>query len=68
MDSLRSRPYTGLTDLQAMIHLAQVLRANGQIVYPNATDLYEELPIPRCRPLPAYGKTVIMRHWWGLSM
>ena len=43
MNLLTSRLYTGPADLQAMIDLAQALRARGQKVYPIATDLYEEL-------------------------
>ncbi len=41
-----SRPYTGSTDLQAMVDLTQSLRSAGQKIYPIATDLYEELADP----------------------
>lgn len=46
MSSLFSRSYTGPADLQAMVNLAQLLRAAGQTVYPIAADLHEELADP----------------------
>ena len=43
MSTLTSRTYAGPADLQAMTALTQALRAAGQMVYPIAADLYEEL-------------------------
>jgi len=43
MNTLLSRPYTGKADLRSMIALTQALRASGQMIYPIAADLYEEL-------------------------
>ncbi len=45
MSTLTSRIYTGTADLQAMIALTQMLRVNGQRVYPIAADLFEELAV-----------------------
>jgi ribosomal protein S18 acetylase RimI-like enzyme len=46
MSTLISRSYTGPADLQAMVALTQALRATGQMIYPIAADLYEELADP----------------------
>lgn len=46
MTPLFSRLYNGAADLQAMVTLTQALRLNGQMVYPIAADLYEELAEP----------------------
>lgn len=43
MSILTSRVYCGPDDLKAMIALTQALRLAGQVVYPIAADLYEEL-------------------------
>jgi mycothiol synthase len=41
--SISSRTYTGSADLEAMIQLTAALRSIGQVVYPTAADLYEDL-------------------------
>ena len=46
MSKLVSRAYTGPADLNAMIDLIKSLRNNGQVVYPIAADLHEELADP----------------------
>jgi mycothiol synthase len=43
---ISSRSYTGPSDLQSMIRLAESLRLKGQKVYPTSADLYEELDDP----------------------
>ena len=43
MAALQSRPFSKPEDLQAMTALLRRLRDAGQVVYPIATDLHEEL-------------------------
>lgn len=49
MNNLSTRNYNGAADLQAMIDLTRSLRTRGQIVYPIAADLFEELGDPTVR-------------------
>ncbi len=47
--ALIARPFSGEADLQTMIELTQALRAAGQMIYPIASDLYEELADPEAQ-------------------
>jgi ribosomal protein S18 acetylase RimI-like enzyme len=49
MTSLHSRAFSKPEDLQAMTALLRRLRDAGQVVYPIATDLHEELDDPAAR-------------------
>ena len=46
MSNLTSRPYTVAVDLPRMVSLCHSLRQKGQVIYPIAADLYEELADP----------------------
>ena len=46
MNSVYSRPYLEPADLQRMVELSQSLRCKGQLIYPIAADLHEELADP----------------------
>lgn len=46
VNNLTSHLYHNVSDLQAMVALCQSLRQNGQMIYPIAADLYEELADP----------------------
>lgn len=46
MTNLTPRLFQDFTDLQAMVALCQSLRQKGQVIYPIAADLYEELADP----------------------
>ena len=46
MSNMISRSWWGNPDLQKMTELIRSLRVNGQMVYPIAADLFEELADP----------------------